>query len=51
VLFRSQLPLFIDEEQAVVGELREADLNALTPLDAMNLVGAWKERLGGKSET
>jgi len=46
-----QLPLFIDEEQAVVGEMRELDLNALTPLDAMNLVGAWKERLGGKSET
>ena len=46
-----QLPLFIDEEQAIVGEMRELDLNALTPLDAMNLVGAWKERLGGKSET
>ncbi len=46
-----QLPLFIDEEQAVVGELREVDLNALTPLEAMNLVGAWKERLGKKSET
>ncbi len=46
-----QLPLFIDEEQAVVGEMRELDLNALTPLDAMNLVGTWKERLGRKSET
>jgi len=45
-----QLPLFVDEEQAVVSELRDVDLNVLTPLEAMNLVGAWKERLGKKSE-
>ena len=41
----NQLSLFKDEKETVLKELRELDLMNLTPLEAMQRLGAWKERL------
>ncbi len=41
----NQLSLFTDEKETVLKELRELDLMNLTPLEAMQRLGAWKERL------
>jgi len=40
-----QLSLFADDESLVLGEIAGTDVNALTPLEAMNLIAEWKERL------
>jgi DNA mismatch repair protein MutS len=42
----AQLGLFAPHEEAVVEELRRADLDALTPLEALNLLAGLKKRLG-----
>jgi DNA mismatch repair protein MutS len=41
----NQLSLFTDEKETVLKELRELDLMNLTPIEAMQRLGAWKERL------
>ncbi|HTQ81303.1 MAG TPA: DNA mismatch repair protein MutS, partial [Thermoanaerobaculia bacterium] len=41
-----QLSLFTPPEQMVAGILREADLDQLTPLAALNLLHSLKSRLG-----
>ena len=40
-----QLSLFADDESLVLGEIASTDINALTPIEAMNLIAEWKERL------
>jgi DNA mismatch repair protein MutS len=40
-----QLSLFADDESLVLGEIAGTDINALTPIEAMNLIAEWKERL------
>jgi len=40
-----QLSLFITEEDRVLRELAEIDMNAVTPLDALNMISIWKDRL------
>jgi DNA mismatch repair protein MutS len=42
----NQLELFATREQGVIAALREIDLNALTPLEAMNRLYELKQRLG-----
>ena len=41
----NQLSLFEDDREAVLRELRNLDLMNVTPLEAMQRLGAWKERL------
>ncbi len=43
-----QLSLFADDESLVIGEIRETDVNTLTPIEAMNRIVEWKERLNKK---
>jgi DNA mismatch repair protein MutS len=40
-----QLSLFADDESLVLGEIAGTDINALTPIEAMNLIAEWKERI------
>ena len=40
-----QLTLFFDEGERVLRELKELDTNSLTPLDALNIISLWKDRL------
>ena len=43
-----QLSLFADDESLVLGEIAGTDINALTPIEAMNLIAEWKERIKDK---
>ena len=43
-----QLSLFADDESLVLGEIAETDINTLTPIEAMNRIAEWKERLNKK---
>jgi DNA mismatch repair protein MutS len=43
----AQLPLFTPAEEVVAGILREVDVERLTPLAALNLVAALRDRLRG----
>ncbi|MDD5475836.1 MAG: hypothetical protein PHU03_04895, partial [Syntrophales bacterium] len=40
-----QLSLFVNEEDLVIHELRDMDTDSLTPLDALNRISVWKDRL------
>jgi len=40
-----QLSLFADEESLVLDEIASTDVDALTPLEAMNRIAQWKERI------
>jgi len=40
-----QLSLFADEESLVLDEIASTDVDALTPLEAMNRIAQWKDRL------
>lgn len=42
---RGQLSLFRSDEDVVIGELKEADIRTMTPLEALNLVSQWKNKL------
>lgn len=39
-----QIPLFQMQDSELVKEIRELDVDGLTPLDALNLVAKWKKR-------
>jgi DNA mismatch repair protein MutS len=41
----AQMLLFTDPSQEVLRELRAADLNTLTPIEALNQLQAWQKRL------
>jgi len=43
-----QLPLFLDDEDRIISELRNADVSTMTPLEALNRLSTWKERLNRK---
>ncbi len=45
VVIPHQLSLFIEDEHPVIDELRSVDINALTPLEALNLIYDWKTML------
>lgn len=40
-----QLSLFADDESLVLEEIDATDVNTLTPIEAMNLISQWKERI------
>jgi DNA mismatch repair protein MutS len=42
---KKQLSLFMDDEDIVLQELRDIDMLNLTPLDALNRIGHWKNKL------
>ncbi|MCG6536199.1 MAG: DNA mismatch repair protein MutS, partial [Syntrophales bacterium LBB04] len=42
---RKQLSLFMDDEDIVLQELRDIDILNLTPIDALNRIGHWKNKL------
>jgi DNA mismatch repair protein MutS len=44
-----QLTLFAAAEHPLIDELRKADLNALSPMAALNLLQQWREKLNGDS--
>lgn len=44
---RVQLSLFEAEDPEVLRALREVDVNEMTPLQAIQLLGDWKRRFGG----
>ncbi len=41
----NQLSLFTDQKEGIADEIRALDLMNMTPLEAMQRIGAWKERL------
>ena len=43
-----QLTLFSPMEHPLMDEIRAADVNALTPIDALQLIQQWKEKLDGE---
>jgi DNA mismatch repair protein MutS len=46
-----QLTLFSPPEHPLVGEIRQADLDQLTPLAALEMLHAWQKALGENSES
>jgi DNA mismatch repair protein MutS len=48
---RWQMTLFGLEEHPLLDEIRELDLNALTPLEAHRLLQSWQERLDSERST
>jgi DNA mismatch repair protein MutS len=42
---RQQLSLFMDDEDAILTELRDLDIMNLTPVEALNQMSGWQERL------
>ena len=40
-----QLSLFADDESLVLEEIASTEVNALTPIEAMNLIAQWRERI------
>ena len=46
-----QLTLFAPMEHPLMGEIRAADVNALTPIAALQLIQRWKEKLEGEPAT
>jgi DNA mismatch repair protein MutS len=45
-----QFSLFGSEEDPILEEIRQADLNQLTPLDALKLLSAWKQQLDNEAK-
>ena len=45
-----QLNLFISDEDFIIRELQELDLLRTAPLDALNLIGEWKEKLAKRKK-
>jgi DNA mismatch repair protein MutS len=42
---KNQLSLFADHHEAVIGEIRDVDILRMTPLDALDRIRQWKEKL------
>ena len=45
---KDQLSLFRNDDEEVLEEIADLDIMTLSPLEAMNRINAWKERLGKK---
>ena len=43
-----QLSLFADDESLVLEEIASTDVNTLTPIEAMNRIAEWRERVTKK---
>ncbi|MBN1381743.1 MAG: DNA mismatch repair protein MutS [Deltaproteobacteria bacterium] len=42
---QGQLSLFVDDDQAVISEIKDLNILNMTPMDAMNMINKWKEKL------
>jgi DNA mismatch repair protein MutS len=42
---QAQLSLFMDDDQAVIRDIKSINILNVTPLEAMNLISKWKEKL------
>ena len=42
---RNQLSLFIDDNVAIINEIKALDILTMTPLDALSRISQWKEKL------
>ncbi|MDQ1278626.1 MAG: mismatch repair protein MutS [Thermodesulfobacteriota bacterium] len=45
---KNQLSLFIDDREIVLNELADLDTTVLTPLEALNRLHDWQNRIGGR---
>jgi DNA mismatch repair protein MutS len=43
---KRQLSLFMDDEELIIGELKGLNVMNVTPLEALNLLSKWKDKLG-----
>jgi len=43
---KRQLNLFMDDEELIIAELKCLNITNMTPLDTLNLVSKWKDKLG-----
>jgi DNA mismatch repair protein MutS len=41
----AQLSLFVDDKDAIIAELRDLDVTKTTPLEALQRINAWKNKL------
>jgi DNA mismatch repair protein MutS len=42
---KAQLSLFVDDENAIIVELRDSDIMNMTPLEALQLINRWRNKL------
>ena len=42
---KAQLSLFIDEDDVIINELKTLNVLNMTPLEALRMLSAWKEKL------
>ena len=42
---QAQLPLFLSEEEKVVGEIKATDVTTMTPIEALQKIGEWRSRI------
>ena len=42
---QAQLPLFLSEEEKVVGEIKTTDVTTMTPIEALQKIGEWRSRI------
>jgi DNA mismatch repair protein MutS len=45
---RLQLSLFIDAREKMIHDIQNLDIQKITPLEALNLINAWKETIDGE---
>ena len=48
---QGQLSLFMTDDEAVIAEMKGVDVLSLSPLQALNLLSSWKDRIGGNGGT
>ncbi|MCG6535049.1 MAG: hypothetical protein L7F78_10215 [Syntrophales bacterium LBB04] len=41
----AQLSLFVESENAVIAELRDSEVMHMTPLEALQLINKWRNKL------
>ncbi|MCX5852133.1 MAG: DNA mismatch repair protein MutS [Deltaproteobacteria bacterium] len=42
---QAQLPLFLSEEEKVIGEIKATDVTTMTPIEALQKIGDWRSRI------
>ncbi|MBN1663208.1 MAG: DNA mismatch repair protein MutS [Deltaproteobacteria bacterium] len=42
---QGQLSLFMDDDQTVISEIKNVNILNMTPMDAMNMISKWKDKL------
>jgi DNA mismatch repair protein MutS len=48
---KDQLSLFMEDDEIIINELQDLDLMNLTPLEAINRISIWKDRLLNKQKS